>query len=201
MPFNIAIYVSLFLAIVMIVGGIWLLAKGVIKLSEAGKSDGALSVELFNKFKINTGYPALAFFIIGLFFIALAIWFSKPADVVSVVFVGKLNLDDATVVRGKVVPLTEVGATFQPDSTGAIETLHPDVRFEVQMVAPGYQPELWTADFSAEKGRTKKIDLSKDVKFIKKADSASPSAGNIIDLPPNANVPSVREGKGFKPSS
>src|SRR6516225_5796768 len=140
MQFNVAIYASLFCAIVMIVGGIWLLAKGLIKLSEAGKAEGALSVELFNKIKLSTGYPALAFFVIGLILIGLAIWFSKPADVVSVVFLGKLKFDNATVVTGKVVPVNEVGATFQPDSSGAIETLHPDVRFEVQMVAPGYQP-------------------------------------------------------------
>jgi hypothetical protein len=90
------------------------LAKGAIKLSEAGKTEGGLSVELFNKIKLNTGYPALAFFIIGLFFIALAIWFSKPADVVSLSIDGKLNIeggrsDDLTV---KVVPNNDIGVTL-----------------------------------------------------------------------------------------
>ena len=39
------------------------LATGIIKLSAAGKGEG-LSVDIFNKVKITTGYPALGLFII-----------------------------------------------------------------------------------------------------------------------------------------
>ena len=200
-PHTVAIYVSLFCALVMIIGGIWLLAKGVIKLSETGKAEGGLSVEVFNKFKFSTGYPALAFFIIGVFCIAVAIWFSKPADAVSIVFVGKLNLDNTSAVRGKVVPVAEVGATFQPNSNGIIEKTHPDLRFEVQILAPGYDPEPWHDYFTAEKGKTVKIDLSNDVKFIKRAYNPTPAQGDIIELPTNVKVLPVQEGAGFKPSS
>jgi hypothetical protein len=201
-PYTLAICASLLCAILMIVGGIWLLAKGVIKLSEAAdKSQNGLSVELFNKIKVSTGYPALAFFIIALFFIALAIWFSKPPDAVSIVFLGKLNLDNTSEVRGKIVPIADVGATFQPNSNGVIQPTQPDLRFEVQILAPGYDPEPWHDYFTAAKGKTVKIDLAKDVKFTKKVYSPSPTQGNIIDLPANVNVPPVQEGKGFKPSS
>jgi hypothetical protein len=78
------------------------------------------------------------------------------------------------VVTGKVVPVADVGGTFKPDTNGTIDTMHPDLRFEVQINAgPGYSPEPWTTHFTPEKGKRVKVDLAKDVKFTKKADSFS----------------------------
>jgi len=199
MPFNVAIYVSLFCAIVMIVGGIWLLAKGAIKLSEAGKTEGGLSVEFFNKIKLNTGYPALAFFIIGLFFIALAIWFSKPADVVSLSIDGKLNIeggrsDDLTV---KVVPNNDIGVTLRPDSDGDLtRTLHPEFELQFVINAAGYNPDGYRKTVTITRGKPLRIDLPKNLKFTKVI--AAPPEGKIIPLPANVTPPPVQEAKGFK---
>ena len=201
--FNTAIYVSLFCAIAMILGGIWLLAKGAIKLSEAGKNEGGLSVELFNKIKLNTGYPALAFFIIGLFFIALAMWFSKPPDVLSLNIDGKLNIDGdpSELVTIKVVPSSEIGITLHPNSDGSLtRTLHPEFALDVVINAAGYEPERWKETVSMTKGVQQRIPLPKDIKFTK-APIAPPDGGTIIALPNNVNAPPVQEAKGFKPSS
>ncbi len=203
LPFNIAIYVSLLLAIVMIVGGVWLLAKGAIKLSAAGKSEGALSIELFNKFKLNTGVPALGFFIIGLFFIALAIWFTKPADVLSLSIDGKLNIDGdpSDLVTVKIVPSSETGATLHPDSDGNLtRTLHPEFEWNIVINAAGYNPDHWTRTVSITRGNPLKIDLPRDLKFTKAAISA-PQKGEIIPLPNDVKTLPVQEAKGLKPSS
>jgi hypothetical protein len=78
--------------------------------------------------------------------------------------------------------------------------MHPDLRFEVQINAgPGYSPEPWTTHFTPEKGKRVKVDLAKDVKFTKKADSFSQQKGNVDPVPANANLPPLQEGKGFKP--
>lgn len=200
--FNIAIYASLFCAVAMILGGIWLLAKGTIKLSEAGK-EGALSVELFNKIKLNTGYPALAFFIIGLFFIALAMWFSKPADVLSLNIDGKLNIDGdpSELVTIKVVPSSESGITLHPNSDGSLtRTLHPEFALDVVINAAGYEPERWKQTISMTKGVQQSIPLPTDIKFTK-SPVAPPDGGTIIALPDDVKAPPVQEAKGFKPSS
>jgi hypothetical protein len=201
--FNTAIYVSLFCAIAMILGGIWLLAKGAIKLSEAGKNEGGLSVELFNKIKLNTGYPALAFFIIGLFFIALAMWFSKPPDVLSLNIDGKLNIDGdpSELVTIKVVPSSEIGITLHPNSDGSLtRTLHPEFALDVVINAAGYEPERWKQTISMTKGVQQSIPLPTDIK-ITKSPIPPPDGGTIIALPDDVNAPPVQEARGFKPSS
>src|SRR5262245_40809076 len=201
--FNVAIYVSLFCAIAMILGGIWLLAKGTMKLSDAGKEKGGLTLELFNKIKLNTGYPALGFFIIGLFFIALAIWFSKPADVLSLSIDGKLNIegDPSELVTIKVVPSSESGVTLHPNSDGSLtRTLHPEFALDVVINAAGYEPERWKETISMTKGVQQNIPLPKDLKFTK-APVPPPDGGTIIPLPYDVKVPPVQEAKGFKPSS
>jgi hypothetical protein len=201
--FNIAIYASLFCAIAMILGGIWLLAKGAIKLTEAGKSEGGLSVELFNKIKVNTGYPALGFFLIALFLVAVAIWFSKPPDVLSLNVDGKLNIDGdpSELVTIKVVPSSESGITLHPDSDGSLtRTLHPEFALDIVINAAGYEPDHWKETISMTKGVQQSIPLPKDIKFTK-APIVTPDGGTIIALPGNVNAPPVQEAKGFKPSS
>ena len=201
MPFNVAIYASLVCAFVMIGGGMILLAKGVIQLSSAGKSEEGLTIEVLDKLKIKTGYPALGLFIIGLCCVVLAIYFSKPSDAVSLVFEGKLKIDDPNLVTGKVVPVAEVGRAFTLDTDGGLGTpMHPDLVVEVQINAAGYVPEPWRKQLTIEKGKTVKIDLS-DVKFIKKPQSTSPAKGEIVPLPANVNAPRAQEATGFKPPS
>jgi hypothetical protein len=202
-PFNIVIYGSLFCAIAMILGGIWLLAKGAIKLSEEGKNPGGLTVEVFNKIKVNTGYPALAFFIIALFFIALAMWFSKPADVLSLNIDGKLNIDGdpSELVTIKVVPSSESGVTLHPNSDGSLtRTLHPEFALDVVINAAGYEPERWKETISMTKGVLQSIPLPAEIKFTK-SPIAPPDGGKIIALPEDVKAPPVQEAKGFKPSS
>jgi hypothetical protein len=201
MTFNVAIYACLLCAILMIGGGMILLARGVLKLSSAGKSEEGLTIEILDKFKIRTGVPALGLFVLGLCCIGLAIYYSKPSDAVSLVFEGKLNIDDTSVVTGKIVPVADVGRAFTLDTDGGLETpMHPDLCFEVQINAAGYVPAPWKKQLPVEKGKTIKVDLT-NVKFSKKPQSNSPSKGDIVPLPANVNAPPVQEATGFKPPS
>ena len=201
MPFNIAIYVSLACALFLIGGGMLLLARGVIKLSDAGKSEEGLTVEILDKFKIKTGVPALGLFVLGLCCIGVAIYYSKPGEAVSLIFENKLPIDDASVVTGKIVPVGEVGRAFKLDTDGGLNTpMHPELCFEVQINAAGYVPETWRKQLDVEKGKTAKIDLSQ-VKFTKKPRANIPPKGDIVPLPEElkAKAPAVQEATGLKP--
>jgi hypothetical protein len=200
MPFNVAIYASLVCAFVMIGGGMLLLARGVIQLSSAGKSEEGLTIEILDKFKVKTGYPALGLFVIGLCCIVLAIYFSKPSDILSLSIAGKLDMEEPNLATVKVVPDGELGVTFTPDSDGDVtRTLHPEFAVQVVINTPGYKPSSWKKTLVVTKGKPLKIDLPKDLKF-KKAGPA-PEKGQTIPLPPNVNAPPVQEATGFKPSS
>ncbi len=197
-PFEIAIYASLSLAIAMILVGLRLLSKGVIKLSEAAGSTQGLRIEVFDKIKVETGYPAIAFFLLGIVLIFFAIYFTKPAGELSLRFRGALNIDPE-LVTGKVVPVRDSGEAFRPDSDGTIPmTLHPEFPVEVQINAAGYEPEPWHRTLIVEKGKLLEIDLSRQVKFTRKLDSKSPGSGQIVAAKDLKNVPPVEEGKGFK---
>jgi hypothetical protein len=200
MPFNIAIYVSLGCAVLLIGGGMILLAKGVINLSSAGNSDQGLSIEILDKFKIKTGVPALGLFVLGLACIGVAMYYSKPGDAVSLIFEGKLPIDDASVVTGKIVPVGEVGRAFKLDTDGGLETpMHPELCLEVQINAAGYVPEPWIKQLAVEKGKTATINLSQ-VKFTKKPSANIPPKGDIVPLPENLKGgPAVQEATGLKP--
>jgi len=200
MAFNVTIYASLICALIMIGGGMLLLARGVIQLSSAGKSDDGLTIEVLNKFKVRTGYPALGLFIIGLCCIGLAIYFSKPSEIFSLSIAGKLNMDDPNLATVKVVPDGELGVTFTPDSDGDVtRTLHPEFAMQVVINTPGYQPASWKKTLLVTKGHPLKIELPKDLQFKKV--QAPPEKGQTIPLPANLNVPPVQEAKGFKPPS
>jgi hypothetical protein len=197
-PFNIAIYVSLACAVLLIGGGMFLLARGVIKLSSVGKSEDGLSIEIFDKFKIKTGVPALGLFVLGMGCIGLAFYYSAPGEAVSLVFENKLPIDDASVVTGKIVPVGDVGRAFKLDTDGGLETpMHPELCLEVQINAAGYMPEPWRKQLAVEKGKRAKIDLSQ-VKFTKKPRSNIPPKGDIVPLPPNLKPTPVEEATGFK---
>jgi hypothetical protein len=102
----------------MVCGAIWLLKTGVIKLSAAVKG-GGLTVELANKVKISTTYPALGLFVIGLLFIALGLWFSQGLPPLNIV--GKINgVDDPSSVVTVSVQLAD---SFTPDSDGRLDKI------------------------------------------------------------------------------
>jgi hypothetical protein len=67
--------------IIMVLGGIWLLHKGAIKLEVASR-DPSLTLEMFErKLKLTTHAPALGLFIIGLLFVVSAIFFAQTTAV------------------------------------------------------------------------------------------------------------------------
>lgn len=174
----------------MVVGSIWLLKTGVIKLSAAVKG-GGMTVELANKVKISTTYPALGLFFIGLLFAALGVWFSKN-DVITVVpskplaIVGKVHgVDDKSLVTVTVEP-DQFGSavSFEAGSSGQLDKILPDIKqFTLKIAANGYQPQPYRTtlniDDAVEKPQRRQLNVPDDVKFTR--DNSGPIT---VDAPP-----------------
>lgn len=122
----------------MVVGGIWLVAKGVITLAATPKAE-ALTIEWKKQFRLNTQVPGLAFFLVGLMFIAVSLTFLKPSDVAPISFEGQIRgIDQQVSIFVRPQPWVLAGDSV----TGQIRgTVYPDVSVLVLSVtAPGYEP-------------------------------------------------------------
>ncbi|NML42671.1 hypothetical protein HHL11_02840 [Ramlibacter sp. G-1-2-2] len=121
----------------MVLGGIWLVAKGVITLAATPKRD-AITIEWKKQFRINTQVPGIAFFLVGLLFITMSLGFLKPPDIVPIEFDGEIKgIDDPPAI------LVRPANWELPSSTGGRINgrVYPDLSVVVLMInAPGYEP-------------------------------------------------------------
>jgi len=187
-PFDFSIYACGICGIVMVCGSIWLLKTGVIKLSEAAGGTGGLSVEVADKIKISTTYPALGLFLIGLSFIVMAIWFSRKPLPLNIV--GQVQIDDPTKVTVSVTPDSFYSPHGNPDSSGKFEVPTPvDLEQLVVVInAAGYDPATRTATLRVEDAKKHTLAYPDGLKFTKTT-TASPEPGQIDRFPDGVNIP------------
>lgn len=185
-PHQFAIFSCAVCGILMVVGSIWLLKTGVIRLTEAAK-DGSLTISIADKVKVSTTYPALGLFIIGLAFVGMAIWFSLPRPGIPLNIVGKIDIDEPALVTVSVEP--DISATFKPDSDGRLDQmLRLDVRrFKVVINAAGYKPQPFTTTLKMEDAKGQKLAFDQHLKF-EKLPVQAPSAGKVDPVPDNQKL-------------
>lgn len=191
--------------VLMVVGAIWLLKTGAITLSAAAK-EGTLSMEIANKVKVSTTYPALGLFIIGLSFAALSLWFSQ-GDVAApwkpLAVVGKVHgVDDANLVTVTVQPEAYRAFNFEASSSGELDKILPDVKqLLVTITANGYEPQRYTktlnVDDAVEEPQRRRLSVPDEVKFTKVKSGATtvaapPVAGHIDPTPAGTKLEPFR---------
>ena len=176
--FDITILIGAICGLTMVIGGIVLLKTGVIKLEHvapsSGSSDGT-SLEILKFIKVQTRYPALGLFVIGLAFVVTAAWISKPTDKAAITLKGEIEAPNPAAIELSVSPQTWL--TYHPDNDGNINAVfHPDV----QKIAitlkppPGMDPpDPQAQSFDLPKDR---IISLKRIKFIKVADKPAAPA-------------------------
>lgn len=187
-PYDFTIYLSGLCGITMVIGSIWLLRTGVIKLSEASKGPNGITVEVAKKIKVSSSYPAVALFIIGLCFVGLPMYSSKARNSVPLYIVGRLNIDTAKTVTMKIIPENVI--TFQPDDDGKLDQRF-DVDFKVMTIeinAAGYDPQTRRVTLRIDNARNGQITLPEDLVF-KRTSQPKPAAGQIAAIPADVNVP------------
>lgn len=162
---DIAILFSAIAGFCMVIGGMLLIWKGAIVLAGTDSST-ALSIEWKKDFKLSTQAPGIAFFILGLSFSSIAIYFSipiapKPTDPIYI----SGTFDNVN----EIVTITAVPSGWEvtSGSNGVVEgKFIPDTEIlNLKFSAPGYQPAQIPQNLSKTKDRVIKFD--KPFKLIK----------------------------------
>jgi hypothetical protein len=161
----------------MVLGGIWLVAKGIITMAATPKAD-ALTIEWKKQFRINTQIPGLTFFLVGLMFVAVPLEFLKPPEVSPIEFNGQINgVDEPVSILVRPTNWALVGDSLTGEISGKV---YPDFSVLLLLIsAPGYEPyskpfkvnlegpriaELGTVEL--RRSKVKESDLEKSIAHL-----------------------------------
>jgi hypothetical protein len=165
--------------LVMVVGSIFLLYQGAIKLNEKNAGT-ALEAEFKNQLKVNVRNPALGLFAIGFSFFLLALYFAKPREGGPLVISGHIRVAD---VGGILVKLKSEEWPMQVSSEGTIyATIQPLEKLAIRIDAPGYRPPTWYRQLLPEEARNGRIEIKNIPEFI-------PGSGVVLVTPKLDNLP------------
>lgn len=165
--FEVVALVGALAGLSMVLGGIWLVAKGVITMAATPRAD-ALTIEWKKQFRMNTQVPGLAFFLVGLLFIAVSLIFLKPSAIDPIEFEGRLKDVDEPVS----ILVRPANWELPSNSTGEISgKVYPDFSFLVLVVnAPGYEPLTKPVKIDAEGHRMARLGTLELRRKVKESD-------------------------------
>jgi hypothetical protein len=176
--------------VVMVVGGILLLYKGAISLTNVAGEE-AFTIEFKKELRISTQYPALGIFVIGLLFIALSVYVGKPD-------INKITLKAKTVDVAEPVNITVKANSWSSGLTHTgeiIETIYPNIdNIQVIVSAPGYENESKTINISSLKNGV--ADLG-EIQLHQKLAKSAIDTSQIVSLPADVAVPGIAAKPAF----
>jgi hypothetical protein len=179
----------------MVLGGIWLVAKGVITLAATPATE-ALSIEWKKQFRLNTQVPGLAFFLVGLLFISVSLVFLKPADVTPIEFEGQItgvNADEQVSIL-----VRPSNWELPGNSTGLISgKVYPDFSLLVLVIsAPGFEPFSKPVKVNLEGQRIAKLGTVELKRKLKASELQKQIVPIAFDTPaPSAAAPAFGEAQ------
>ncbi|MBI3014434.1 MAG: hypothetical protein HYY65_05100 [Candidatus Tectomicrobia bacterium] len=179
--------------LLMVVGGMILLYKGTITLKESNPEE-AIKVEFKKMINVTTRYPALGIFVIGLTFITIALYFSKPSAVQPLKVSGKLLTDDPTAAT---ISVSNKLKDTTPSTGGVIEeVIYPNVdKIIFEIVMPGYNPPKIIKTILTQDVRKGVVLLGEIHGGTKVAEKPNERAENIKSAP--ANLPGLDQSGKF----
>ena len=180
--FDIVVLIAAACGLAMVVGGIWLLARGAITLAATPKTD-ALTIEWKKQFRINTQVPGLAFFLVGMMFIGLSLRFSQPPDVVPIEFRGQFKG-----VEGPVTVLVAPNRWQIPTTTSGMlqGKVYPDLSMLILVAtAPGYEPFSTVVALRPQGQRLAELGTLELKKKVGEIKASSANIGAIDFNPPD----------------
>ncbi len=186
-PFEIVALAGAIAGLSMVLGGIWLVAKGAITMAATPHSD-ALSIEWKKQFRINTQVPGIAFFLVGLMFISVSLGFLKPPEVVPIEFEGQVKGVDEPVS----IIVRPANWELPSNSSGQINgKVYPDFSFVVLLInAPGYEPFTTSIKVGAAGQRLARLGTLELRRKVKESDLEKKIAALPFSPPPAvANTP------------
>ncbi|MBZ5618005.1 MAG: hypothetical protein LAQ69_04610 [Acidobacteriia bacterium] len=179
--FDIAIILGGACGICMVLGGMVLLYKGAISLSNASQSD-AVDLEFKKLIRISTHYPALGLFIIGLAFVLVSIECAKPTQS-HFTITGQIrnasvigDLGTLTVMVG--TPKSWEGKAYADGQI--IASIVPTIDIlEVTLSAPGFKET--TRAIQTKTSRMGAISIG-DIELVKVIEKPPVDPANIVPL-------------------
>jgi len=192
--FSVVIIMAGICGLAMVLGGIWLIYKGAITLAATPAAD-AITLEFRKQFRLHSQAPGLAFFIVGLMFVACALWFSRPPrPPLPIELEGELDGTNSD---------TKVFATSQQwmltlSSTGEFKAkIVPDITYLViDASSPGCDPIQTIVDTREQKDGKVHIDK---LRFVKRIEGNPIPQNDVLPapvaLPPPDAAPSYGVAK------
>jgi hypothetical protein len=176
--FDVVIVTAALCGLIMVAGGILLLYKGAITLTQTSDSE-AVSLEFRRMLKITTHYPALGLFVIGLSFTVAGLCFSRPPAVHPFQLRGRVTGADPTVATLR-ISVGDFPVEMRPYSDGSVsrEIYPPKMdKFVVEVIAPGRPPQWIPKKVDPEEMKTRTAtfpDIALDEPQVRKP-SGDPS--------------------------
>lgn len=180
--FDIVVLLGAICGLLMVIGGMVLLYKGVITLNQASKQEAA-SLEFKKMLKITTHYPALGLFIIGLAFIIVAIVFSKSTQNQFEITGRITNIDDPNSLRVMITIPTWEGTADADGEINAFVIPKTDL-FNVWLTCPGYRDFKMSIKTKESKLGVIRIGEKKLEKLVEKPPPDPNKIMRVEGLPP-----------------
>jgi hypothetical protein len=183
--------------VIMILGGMILLYKGIITLDQKTK-EGALTVEVKDFFKINTQYPALGIFVLGLVALGLSTYFGRVETVEMIATIKHPHPIDVR-IQGCAAGLTPtIMSTGEYDEDLPVST--DPVTFRVS--APGYNDQVVSGRRKSARWWKEMVQLP-DVVMDKPvvADKPAPAPGDTAIADPKVVLPPKNAAPSFNAAS
>ena len=180
--FKIILLISALCGMFMVLGGIVLLYRGALSLANVA-DQSALTVEFKKELRISTQYPALAFFLIGLLFMALSLWVGRSEPHKIVIRGQTTNVDEPIKVTIHARSWNS-GLEHQKNFSETIDATVDTI--EVEISAPGYKNTLRTLELDRLKNGL--ADLG-DISLQQNTTPQQLAQPKIIALPTNIDPP------------
>jgi hypothetical protein len=135
---NILAFMGALCALLMVIGSLLLLYRGTITLQQANPEE-AIKVEFQKVLNIQTRYPALGLFVVGIVFLAAAYWFQMNCHIKSTTLKGTLETEDPGDAEAEFI--SRLGES-RIDSGRVFEKKVPSNLEEVEVTVreTGYEP-------------------------------------------------------------
>lgn len=174
-PFEIVAVLGALAGVLMVLGGILLFYKGALTL-QATPQD-AITLEWKKQFKISTQVPGIAFFLVGLLFVVVSLFYLKPPPIIPIEIEGQISGVDQPVS----LAITPAKWELQGDTTGKIQgKVYPDLSVLLLVVnAPGYEPFTQSISVKEESRKLAKVGTLQLTRKVNISDIKE----NLIDIP------------------
>jgi hypothetical protein len=171
-------------SLLMVGGALYLLNRGIVTLKDANP-DEAIKVEFQRVLSIQSRYPAIALFVVGVVFLCISFWFYQANPIRPMIVTGKLDSDDP---ENATVIFTDTLGQTTPTNGGQIrQQVWPKIdQILIEIATPGHEPGKLKAWAIVDKDQNElSFGTVKAGKKLVDAPAIIVNPSNVAPAPPN----------------